>query len=92
MAKVDIYTKAYCPFCSHAMALLEQKQLQTPSLQVNEISIDGDVALREKMIERSKGGYTVPQIFIDDVHVGGCDQLVALDRNNQLDALLSENK
>ncbi len=48
MAKVDIYTKAYCPFCSHAMALLEQKQLQTPSLQVNEISIDGDVALREK--------------------------------------------
>jgi glutaredoxin 3 len=92
MAKVDIYTKAYCPFCSHAMTLLEQKQLQTPSLQVNEISIDGDMALREKMIERSKGGYTVPQIFIDDVHVGGCDQLVALDRNNQLDALLSENK
>lgn len=91
MAKVDIYTKAYCPFCSHAMALLEQKQSEHPSLQVNEISIDGNMALREKMIERSKGGYTVPQIFIDDVQVGGCDQLVALERNNQLDALLLES-
>ena len=75
MAKVDIYTKAYCPFCSHAMALLEQKLSEHPSLQVNEISIDGDMALREKMIARSHGSYTVPQIFIDDVHVGGCDDL-----------------
>ena len=89
MATVDIYTKAYCPYCSHALALLAQKQSEHPSLQVNEISIDGDMALREKMIERSKGGYTVPQIFIDDAHVGGCDQLVALERSNQLDSLLS---
>lgn len=88
MAKVDIYTKAYCPFCTHAIALLEQKLLVYPSLQIEKISIDGDMALREKMIERSAGGYTVPQIFIDDVHVGGCDQLVALETNNQLDALL----
>lgn len=91
MAKVDIYTKAYCPFCSHALALLEHKLSEHSSLLINEIGIDGDMALREKMIERSQGGYTVPQIFIDDVHVGGCDQLVALERNNQLDALL-ENK
>lgn len=91
MATVDIYTKDYCPYCSHALALLEQKQSEYPSLQVNQIGIDGDMTLREKMIERSKGSYTVPQIFIDDVHVGGCDQLVALENNNQLDALLSKN-
>ena len=89
MAKVDIYTKGYCPFCTRAIALLEQKQLQHPSLQVEEISIDGNMALREKMIARSNGGYTVPQIFIDDVHIGGCDQLVALEMNNKLDALLA---
>ena len=90
MAKVEIYTKAYCPYCTHAMALLEHKFTASPSLQVEQISIDGDMALREKMIERS-GGYTVPQIFIDDVHVGGCDQLVALEMNQQLDALLVAN-
>ena len=91
MAKVEIYTKAYCPFCSHAIALLEKKLTTYPSLEVEEISIDGDMELREKMIARSKGGYTVPQIFIDDVHVGGCDQLVDLDRNNQLDELLANS-
>lgn len=91
MATVDIYTKAYCPYCSHALSLLEQKLVDHPALQVNQISIDGNMALREKMIERSNGGYTVPQIFIDETHVGGCDQLVALERNNQLDALLSKS-
>ena len=88
MAKIDIYTKAYCPFCTRAIALLEQKLSTHPSLQVDEINIGGDMALREKMIERSNGGYTVPQIFINDVLVGGCDELVALERGNQLDALL----
>jgi len=91
MASVDIYTKAYCPFCTHAIALLEHKLLAHPSMKVEKISIDGDMSLREKMIERSNGGYTVPQIFIDDEHIGGCDQLVALERNNQLDALLEES-
>lgn len=91
MATVDIYTKAYCPYCSHALALLEQKQSEHSSLQVNQISIDSNMALREKMIERSNGGYTVPQIFIDNVHVGGCDQLVALERNDQLDSLLASS-
>ncbi|MBL4940178.1 MAG: glutaredoxin 3 [Colwellia sp.] len=89
MAKVDVYTKAYCPFCTRAMALLEHKLTAHPSLHVEEMSIDGDMALREKMINRSSGGYTVPQIFIDDVHIGGCDQLVALEMNKQLDALLA---
>lgn len=89
MAKVDVYTKAYCPFCTRAMALLERKLAAHPSLQVNEIDIGGDMALRDKMIERSNGGYTVPQIFIDEVHVGGCDQLVALEMNQALDELLA---
>lgn len=84
MAKVDIYTKAFCPYCSHALALLQSK-----SVDYNEIKIDGDMAMRSAMIERSNGGYTVPQIFIDDNHVGGCDELVALDRNNKLDTLLA---
>lgn len=83
MAKVDIYTKAYCPYCTHALALLKSK-----SVDYHEIKIDGDMAQREVMIKRSLGGYTVPQIFIDDVHVGGCDQLVALEMNNELAALL----
>ena len=90
MAKVEIYTKAYCPFCTRAIALLEHKSAALAELQVEEISIDGDMTLREKMIARSNGGYTVPQIFIDDVHVGGCDQLVALEMNNKLDALLAQ--
>lgn len=86
MAKVDIYTKAYCPYCSHAIALLQSK-----SADFNEIKIDGDMAMRSVMIERSNGANTVPQIFINDTHVGGCDQLVDLERNNQLDSLLSES-
>jgi len=91
MAKVDIYTKAYCPYCTHAIALLKNKSVAHPSLQIDEINIGGDMALREKMIERSKGGYTVPQIFINDVHVGGCDQLVALEMSQTLDELLATN-
>ncbi|MDX2368691.1 MAG: glutaredoxin 3 [Colwellia sp.] len=90
MAKVEIYTKGYCPFCTRAIALLEHKAVGLPVLKVKEISIDNDMALRETMITRSNGSYTVPQIFIDDVHIGGCDQLVALEMNNKLDALLVE--
>ncbi|TYK66054.1 glutaredoxin 3 [Colwellia echini] len=84
MAKVEIYTKAYCPFCTHALALLKSK-----AVDYTEIKIDGDMAMRSTMIERSNGSYTVPQIFINDDHVGGCDQLVALERSKQLDELLN---
>ncbi|MBU2870144.1 glutaredoxin 3 [Colwellia sp. E2M01] len=84
MAKVEIYTKAYCPFCTHALALLKSK-----SVEYTEIKIDGDMAMRSVMIERSNGSYTVPQIFINDAHVGGCDQLVGLERSKQLDDLLN---
>jgi glutaredoxin 3 len=90
MAKVEIYTKGYCPFCTRATALLEHKAAALSGLNVEQISIDGDMVLREKMIARSNGSYTVPQIFINDVHIGGCDQLVTLEMNNKLDALLAE--
>ena len=85
MPNIDIYTKAYCPYCTHALGLLKGK-----GLVYNEIKIDGDMTMRSAMIERSHGSYTVPQIFINDVHVGGCDELVALEMNNQLNTLLEE--
>lgn len=83
MAKIDIYTKATCPYCMRAKALLEFKQVS-----YREIKVDHDSELRSEMITRSNGGYTVPQIFIDDHHVGGCDELYALHAKDQLDELL----
>ncbi|EXU76370.1 MULTISPECIES: glutaredoxin 3 [Erwinia] len=82
MANVEIYTKATCPFCHRAIALLRQK-----GVQFQEIAIDGDAAKREEMIKRS-GRTTVPQIFINAQHIGGCDDLHALDDRQGLDPLL----
>ncbi|CUU22324.1 glutaredoxin 3 [Duffyella gerundensis] len=82
MANIEIYTKATCPFCHRAKALLEQK-----GAAFQEIPIDGDADKREEMIKRS-GRTTVPQIFIDAQHIGGCDDLYALDGRNGLDSLL----
>ncbi|KAB8310514.1 glutaredoxin 3 [Erwinia endophytica] len=82
MANVEIYTKATCPFCHRAKALLSQK-----GVNYQEIAIDGDVDKREEMIKRS-GRTTVPQIFIDAQHIGGCDDLYALDGQQGLDPLL----
>lgn len=82
MANVEIYTKATCPFCHRAKALLEQKKVN-----YQEIAIDGDADKREEMIKRS-GRTTVPQIFIDAQHIGGCDDLFALDGRLGLDPLL----
>ncbi|MFC0141938.1 glutaredoxin 3 [Erwinia mallotivora] len=82
MANVEIYTKATCPFCHRAIALLRQK-----GVQFQEIAIDGDVVKREEMIKRS-GRTTVPQIFINAQHIGGCDDLHALDDRQGLDPLL----
>lgn len=82
---IDIYTKAYCPYCSRAKALLVHK-----NVPFNEIKIDEHPELRPKMIKRSRGGSTVPQIFINDHHVGGCDDLFYLDRQGKLDALLTQ--
>ncbi|XQW85385.1 glutaredoxin 3 [Thalassotalea piscium] len=81
---VEIYTKVTCGYCMRAKALLEQK-----NVEFREIKIDGDNALRNEMIERSHGGYTVPQIFINNQPIGGCDELFALHGQNKLDALLA---
>lgn len=82
MANVEIYTKSTCPFCHRAKALLSEK-----GVAFQEIPIDGDAVKREEMIQRS-GRTTVPQIFIDAQHIGGCDDLYALDGRQGLDPLL----
>lgn len=82
MANVEIYTKVTCPYCHRAKALLDQK-----GVSYQEIPIDGDAAKREEMVQRS-GRTTVPQIFIDAQHIGGCDDLFALDGRQGLDPLL----
>lgn len=84
MSKVEIYTKGYCPFCHRAKALLNQK-----GVSFTEFEIDVQPELRDVMIERANGGYTVPQIFIDDQHIGGCDEMYALEAQKKLDALLA---
>ena len=81
---IEIYTKAFCPYCWRAKALLEAK-----GVEYREISVDYGGELREQMIQRAKGRTTVPQIFIREHHVGGCDDLVALDRDGSLDDLIS---
>ena len=82
MPDVIVYSSRWCPYCHRAKALLEQK-----GATFTEILVDGDRELRREMEERS-GGYTVPQIFVGDTHVGGCDELYALERAQRLDALL----
>ncbi|GAA0858752.1 glutaredoxin 3 [Aliiglaciecola litoralis] len=84
MNKVEIYTKGYCPYCHRAKALLEQK-----GVSYEEYPIDQQPELRDTMIDRANGGYTVPQIFINDLHIGGCDDMFALESQKKLDTLLS---
>ncbi|MFM8605473.1 MAG: glutaredoxin 3 [Cyanobium sp.] len=85
MAKVEIYTWRFCPFCIRAKQLLDRK-----GVAYTEYEIDGDEAAREAMVARgSDGRRSVPQIFIEDRHVGGCDDLFSLDRRGQLDPLLA---
>ncbi len=83
MAKVEIYTKMFCPYCTAAKALLNAKGVD---FEEYDISMGGPK--RIEMIERAKGGSTVPQIFIDGRHVGGCDDVHALDAAGKLDPLL----
>lgn len=83
MAKVEIYTKAFCPYCARAMNLLDSKGV-TPE----ETDIGMDVTKRGEMVQRAGGRTTVPQIFIDGTHIGGSDDLAALERGGKLDALL----
>jgi glutaredoxin 3 len=84
MAKVEIYTKFLCPYCSRAKALLDRK-----GTAYQEIDITMDQAQRSSMIARANGRTTVPQIFIDGQHIGGSDDLAALDARSGLDPLLA---
>lgn len=83
MPKVEIYTKMLCPYCSAAKALLNKKGV---AFEEYDISMGGPQ--RAEMIARAHGGSTVPQIFIDGQHVGGCDDIHALDAAGKLDPLL----
>jgi glutaredoxin 3 len=82
MPNIIIYSKEVCPYCVRAKALLSRK-----GVEFTEIKITDD-KIREEMVKKSGGRMTVPQIFIGDLHVGGCDDLYALDASNKLDALL----
>jgi len=83
MAEIEIYTKFFCPYCSRAKALLESK-----GAGFTEIDVTMDSGLRRVMMERSNGRTTVPQIFIDGKHIGGSDELTALDARGGLEPLL----
>ncbi len=85
MATVAIYTKSHCPYCRSAKELLKSKG-QT----FTEIDVEHDETKRQEMIEKSGGRMTVPQIFIDGKHIGGCDDLSALEAAGKLDPLLKK--
>ncbi|WP_374336658.1 glutaredoxin 3 [Methyloversatilis sp.] len=83
MARVLMYTSGHCPYCAQAERLLASKGVS----DLEKVRIDTDPARRTEMMEKT-GRRTVPQIFIDEFHVGGCDDLYALDREGKLDPLL----
>jgi len=83
MARVEIYSSMFCGYCARAKALLARK-----GVAFEEIDVLEEPARRDEMVERAGGRTTVPQIFIDGTHVGGSDDLAALDRQGKLDALL----
>lgn len=87
MAKVELYTTQFCPYCTRARALLDRK-----GVAFTDIDILDQPARRAEMIQRSGGRTSVPQIFIDGEHIGGSDELVALDHTGELDAKLRRSK
>lgn len=84
MTKVEIYTTMLCPYCYRAKKLLEKK-----GVTYTEIDVSTDPATRAKMRARAGGSHSVPQIFIGETHVGGCDELYALEQAGALDPLLA---
>jgi glutaredoxin 3 len=81
---VEIYTKTFCPYCWRAKMLLESK-----GVEFKEISVDFGGPDKQVMVQRAGGRTTVPQIFIGEHHIGGCDELMALDREGKLDGLIA---
>lgn len=86
MPRIEVFSSTFCPYCDRAKALLKKK-----GVAFTEINLETEPDRREEMIARAGGRRTVPQIFISDRHVGGCDDLVALDRAGKLDPLLRDN-
>ena len=87
MAKVEIYTTPYCGFCHRAKSLLKDK-----GVEFDEVNIVYDTSRRAEMIMRANGQNTVPQIFIENQHVGGCNELYGLDAKGKLDPLLNRRE
>jgi glutaredoxin 3 len=87
MATIDIYTIPYCPYCADARELLSRK-----GVVFHEIGAGGNRDIRKEMIARAHGRSTFPQIFVGATHVGGCDDLYALEEAGKLDSLLAEAK
>ncbi|MCF6274350.1 MAG: glutaredoxin 3 [Robiginitomaculum sp.] len=85
MKLVTIYTSAMCPFCWRALSLLKKK-----NISFKEINVGMNAKLRAEMIQRSGGSTSVPQIFIGDDHIGGCDDMMALENSSKLDGLLAK--
>ena len=83
MTQVTIYTKPFCPYCVRAVSLLEKK-----GVAFTEIEAAFDPEKRQEMMQRSNGRATFPQIFIGEEHIGGCDEMMALERAGELDPLL----
>ena len=87
MASVEIYTRQYCSYCHFAKELLSRK-----GVEFREIDVTGNQQMRQEMIERAQGHTTLPQIFIGSTHVGGCDELYALEDEGRLDLLLQQGE
>jgi glutaredoxin 3 len=84
MPLVVIYTRPYCPYCTRALALLQQKG--APYTEIDDAAFD--LNKKREMVQKANGRATFPQIFIGERHIGGCDDLVALDRTGELDRIL----
>jgi glutaredoxin 3 len=85
VAKVEVYSTSYCPYCLRAKALLRSK-----GVAFEEIDVTNDPALRAKMVQRAGGRATVPEIFINGEIIGGCDELYMLELSGELDTLLAQ--
>ena len=83
MQKVTIYTRAFCPFCTRALSLLQKK-----GVDFTEIDAGMDPDKKQEMVQRANGARTFPQIFVGDTHIGGCDEMMALERSGKLDPML----
>ncbi len=84
MKSVTIYTSPMCPYCWRAVSLLKKKKVS-----FKEINVGMNAKLRAEMVQRANGGTSVPQIFIGDRHIGGCDDMMALEHSGKLDGLLA---